>query len=76
MTTAFYHSANPISIETLATHYGKRVITSSGRRGFRMGCPAHLGEKPNCAVFESDNAALSRRNAALRALARERPRGG
>ena len=43
------------TIESLAAHYGKRVITSSGRHGFRMGCPAHGGEKPNCAIFESDN---------------------
>ena len=42
------------TIDTLAAHYGKRVITSSGRRGFRMGCPVHQGTDPNCSVFESD----------------------
>ena len=41
------------TIDTLAAHYGKHVLTKSGRRGFRMGCPVHSGKDPNCAVFES-----------------------
>ena len=27
------------NIDTLAAHYGQKVIMASGRRGFRTGCP-------------------------------------
>ena len=43
------------NIDTLAAHYGQRVISASGRRGFRTGCPAHGGSDPNCSIFESDD---------------------
>ena len=42
------------SIDSLAAHYGKRIILASGRRGFRIGCPMHGGSDPNCSIFESE----------------------
>lgn len=50
---------NPNLIEELAAHYGRKVEGKSGRRGFRVGCPAHNGKDPNCYIWESNDGRIA-----------------